>query len=110
MSNKVFTKSSEIKLDEKYNLTSDGDFGIVLTFSEPRTREETKKEGGKLIKTGKQEDYLFEDKFYFTRISQALTKYVDLTQNSSKTLEELTTKVDEIYAVIKKIDLEFQQF
>ena len=27
-----------------------------------------------------------------------------------KSLEELTTKVDEIYAVIKKIDLEFQQF
>ena len=57
-----------------------------------------------------EEDYIFFDRWYFTRIAQALTKYVDLTQNSSKTLEELTTKVDEIYAVIKKIDLEFQQF
>ena len=60
--------------------------------------------------TEKEEDYLFEDKTYHTRISQALTKYVDLTQNSSKTLEELFIKVDEIYAVIKRIDLEFQQF
>lgn len=102
MSNKVFTKSNKIKLDEKYNLTSDGDFGIVLTFSEIRQRKNKT--------TEKQEDYLFESKTYHTRIAQALTKYVDLTQNSSKTLEELTTKIDEIYAIIKKIDLEFQQF
>ena len=108
--NKVFTRTNKIILDDCYQLESDSDSGIILVFSEPRKRDETKKEGGKLIKTGKQEDYLFEDKFYFTRISQALTKYVDLTQNSSKTLEELFIKVDEIYAVIKKIDLEFQQF
>lgn len=108
--NKVFTKNNKIELDSKWYLTTDQDSGIVLTFNETRQRDQTNKVEGKLVKTGKQEDYLFEDKFYFTRISQALTKYVDLTQNNSKTLEELLTKIDEIYAIIKKIDLEFQQF
>ena len=100
--NKVFTRTNKIVLDDSYQLESDGDSGIVLTFSEIRQRKNKT--------TEKQEDYLFESKTYHTRIAQALTKYVDLTQNSSKTLEELTTKVDEIYAVIKRIDLEFQQF
>lgn len=108
--NKTFEKVKEIKLDDNYTLTPDSDNGVILTFSEIRQREETKKENGKLIKTGKKEDYPFEDKTYHTRISQALTKYVDLTQNSSKSLEELFTKVDEIYAVINKIDKTFQQF
>ena len=100
--NKVFTRTNKIVLDDSYQLESDGDSGIVLTFSEIRQRKNKT--------TGLEEDYIFFDRWYFTRISQALTKYVDLTQNSSKTLEELTTKVDEIYAIIKRIDLEFQQF
>lgn len=108
--NKTFTKSRVIKLDDKYNLTPDSDNGVILTFSEIRQREETKKENGKVIKTGNAEDYLFEDKTYHTRISQALTKYVDLTQNSSKSLEDLFNKVDAVYEVISKIDKTFQQF
>ena len=100
--NKTFLKTKEIRLDDKYVLTPDSDNGVILTFSEMRRRKNKT--------TEKEEDYLFEDKTYHTRISQALTKYVDLTQNSSKTLEELFIKVDEIYAVIKRIDLEFQQF
>ena len=108
--NKAFTKYNRIALDDKYALTSDGDNGIILTFEESRKREETKKENGKTVKTGKLEDYLFVDKYYFTRISQALTKYVDLTQNSSKSLEDLFTKVNAIYEVISKIDKTFQQF
>lgn len=108
--NKSFTKSRVIELDDKYNLTPDSDNGVILTFAEIRQREETKKENGKVIKTGNTEDYLFEDKTYHTRISQALTKYVDLTQNSSKSLEDLLSKVDEIYKVIDTINKEFQQF
>ena len=100
--NKVFKRTNKIILDDCYQLESDSDSGLILVFSEPRKRT------SKI--TGLEEDYIFFDRWYFTRISQALTKYVDLTQNSSKTLEELTTKIDEIYAVIKKIDLEFQQF
>ena len=100
--NKVFTRTNKIILDDSYQLESDSDSGIVLIYQEPRKR--TSKT------TGLEEDYIFFDRWYFTRISQALTKYVDLTQNSSKTLEELSTKVDEIYAIIKRIDLEFQQF
>lgn len=100
--NKVFTRTNKIILDDCYQLESDSDSGLILVFSEPRKR--TSKT------TRLDEDYIFFDRWYFTRISQALTKYVDLSQNSSKTLEELTTKIDEIYAVIKRIDLEFQQF
>lgn len=100
--NKVFTRTNKIILDDCYQLESDSDSGLILVFSEPRKR--TSKT------TGLEEDYIFFDRLYFPRISQALTKYVDLTQNNSKTLEELLTKVDDIYAIIKRIDLEFQQF
>lgn len=108
--NKAFTKSSKIVLDDNYHLTSDGDSGVVLTFQEPREREETKKENGKIVKTGNKEDFLFEDKWYFTRISQALTKYVDLTQNNSKSLEDLLAKINTVYSTIDTINKEFKQF
>ena len=100
--NKAFKRANKIVLDNLYHLESDSDSGIVLTFEEPRKR--TSKT------TGLEEDFIFVDKWYFTRISQALTKYVDLTQNSSKSLEDLFIKVDAIYNIIDTINKEFKQY
>jgi hypothetical protein len=100
--NKTFTKSAKIELDSNWHLTSDGDSGIVLTFHEIRQRKNKT--------TNKEEDFLFEEKYYYTRIAQALIKYVDMVQNSSKSLDELFEKTESLNSVINKIDKEFKQY
>jgi len=89
MSNKAFTNKSKIELDDKHYLESDGDNGVILIFNEPRQRDKTEIKNGKKVKTGEQEDYLFEEKFYYPRVYQALKHYIDKTQNQCTTLEKL---------------------
>lgn len=108
--NKVFTQNSKIELDPKWSLTSDGDSGIVLTFSEMRKREKTVKENGKTIKTGETEDYLFKAVTYHTRIAQALREYVNKSLNSSKTLKEILEKEDKLLSIINDLDKTFKQY
>lgn len=106
--NKTFTKNSEIVLDEFYSLSSDGDSGIVLTFQEKRTRKKTDKDTKK--ETGEIEEYLFTEPRYFTRIAQALKRYVELSQNNCKTIGELLEKTSKIDILLEKLDKEFKQF
>ena len=108
MGNKTFTKNSVINLDEFYTLTSDGDSGIVLTFQEKRTRKRIDKETKK--ETGETEEYLFNEPRYFTRIVQALKRYVELSQNNCKTIEELLEKTNKMDVLLEKLDKEFRQF
>lgn len=108
--NKTFTENSKIKLDPKWHLTSDGDSGLVLTFSETRKREKTIKENGKTIKTGETEDYLFKSVTYHTRIAQALREYVNKSLNKSKTLSEILEKEDKILGIIEELDRTFKQY
>lgn len=100
--NKVFQNNSRIDLDNFYHLISDSDSGIILIFSEVRERINKK--------TEEMEDYIYEDKWYFTRIKQALSKYVDLTQNGCKTIEEILIKTDKIDKLLEKLDKTFMQF
>ena len=99
--NKAFTKQNVIVLDEKYNLTSDGDSGIVLTFHEPRVKKD---------REGNDVDYEFEDKWYFTRIVQALRKYRDLSQNQAKSIDDLISKTNKLEVLLERLDKEFRQF
>lgn len=108
--NKSFTADKAIALDKSWTLTPDSDNGIILTFSETRQREKTIKENGKTVKTGESEDYLFEQKYYTSRIAQALRLYTEKSLNSSKTLEEIIEKEDKIFAVINQLDKTFKQF
>ena len=108
--NKVFKKQNVIILDESYTLSSDGASGIVLTFSEMREREKTTKIDGKVVKTGEMEDFLFEDKDYYTRIEQALRNYAEKSQNKCKTIEEILKKTDEMMEFFYRLDREFKQF
>jgi len=108
--NKSFQKQSTISLDSNHHLSSDGDNGIILTFHEIREREKLETKNGKKVKSGKTEEYLYEGKLYFTRICQALTYFVDKTQNESKTLEELISKVDYNTELLEKLNKEFLQF
>lgn len=110
MSNKVFTNSKVIVLDEKWDLTPDSDNGIILTFKEVRQREKTTKENGKKVKTGEVEDYLFVDRWYTTRVAQALRIYVEKSLSDSSTFKEIIEKEDKIFKLITKLDNEFMQF
>lgn len=108
--NKAFTKSKKIVLDPNWHLTPDGDNGVVLTFHEIRERDKLEKVDGKQVKTGEKEDYLFEEKFYFTRIVQALKEYTEETQNNSESIKEILKKQEYIEKLLTKMDKEFEQF
>jgi hypothetical protein len=108
--NNAFSKNSKIELDDNHYLEPDSDNGVILVFSEIREREKTTKEGGKTIKTGIVEEYLFEDRSYHTRIAQALKFFIDKTQNESKTLEELMFKVNYNSNLLERLDKTFKQF
>lgn len=108
--NKAFTKSKTIELDSKWYLSPDSDNGVILTFHEIREKEKTKKEDGKLIKTGETEQYRFEDVTYHPRIAQALKEYVKNSLNSSKNLQEIIDKEDKILNIISNLDSTFKQF
>lgn len=110
MSNKAFTKTDKIILDDKYYISPDSDSGVILTFHETRQRNKTEKVNGKKVETGEVEDYLFEDKWYTTRIVQALKIYVDKTQNQCETLEKLIYRVDYNSQLLEKLNEEFMQF
>ena len=100
--NKAFTKNNKIELDDKYSLTPDSDYGIILTFSEIRQRKNKE--------TKETEDYLFTSHWFFPKISQALNQYVKLTQNSSTSIENILDEANRIGKVIDRIDREFKQF
>lgn len=108
--NLIFSKTKKIELDSNWHLTPDSDSGVVLTFHEVRKRDKIEIVEKKQVKTGAQEDYLFEDKFYFTRVVQALSKYRDEAQNSCETFDLILEKTLEIDLLLKKLDKEFKQF
>jgi len=99
--NKAFTKTNKIELDDKHFIQSDGDNGIELIFHEMRERKS---------KTGEKEQFLYTEPRYFTRLTQSLTYFIDKTQNESKTLEELSSKVDYNTKLLERLDREFKQF
>ena len=100
--NKAFTKNKVIELDSNWNLRSDGDYGIILTFSENRQKEDKK--------TGELITFLFEDKYYFPRIAQALKHYATATINESDCVLDIISNSKKVYDLIEKLDKEFKQF
>jgi hypothetical protein len=89
--NQIFEKSKKIILDEKYYLEPDGFRGIVLVLQETRKKElkdkVTKKGSGVF------EDYIFTDKWYYPKLSMILQKYLQLTNNECKSIQELNENV-----------------
>ena len=98
--NNIFkqSKKEEIILDSNFKMSHDSFRGIILTFSEMRERE---KVDDKRKKTGEKEQYLYEQVYYYPSVGLALKKYVELSQNSAKSLEEIIEKTDKILAVVE---------
>ena len=101
--NNIFKKEKKevIVLDDNYTLNHDGYSGVVLTFSEMREKEK---------KTGEKEQYLYEEPRYFATVGQALKRYVELSQNSAKSIEEIIEKTDKILAVAEDFRKNFKNW
>jgi len=100
--NKAFTKSKELVLDDNYVIKPHNVSGIMLIFTEERTRTREI--------DGKQEKYIFKDTWYFTRIAQALRMYTDLEMVDLESIEDLIEKSERIYKLIDQLDKTFKQF
>jgi hypothetical protein len=97
--NNIFKKQEMIQLGEGYTLSRDSDRGVVLTFSEETTKTNKK--------TGIEAPHIAETKYYYPSVGMALNKYVELSQNSAKDLEEVVSKTNEILTVIKEFKDKF---
>ena len=96
--NKAFAKKKVIRLDEKWDISPDADHGVVLTFKEKRFREESLKE------------FLYSDKYYFPRVSQALSKYCEMSLNNSESIDKIVENSERIFNLINTINNDFKQF
>jgi hypothetical protein len=92
--NKVFTDSKKIVLDDRYYLEPDQFKGIVLVFHEQRER--TKKDESK-------QTYTFEDRWYYPKLSQVMSKYMTLTQSDSETVRDLLRATERVETLIEKL-------
>jgi hypothetical protein len=107
--NKAFTKSKELILDENFKIVPDSDNGVILIFTEERKREkEIKSIDGKKVKSGTVEIFVFEDKYCYPRIAQALRKYAELSTNHK--FDTLALANEAVYVVIDSLDKTFKQF
>jgi len=95
--NKAFTKTKELVLDVNYKIIPDSDNGVILVFL---TEKENKK--GEVLP--------FEEKYYFTRIAQALEKYINLSLSVDNTILEVLVNSKRIFEIVKSIDVTFKQF
>ena len=99
--NKTFKNKNKIELNSEYYIESDGGKGVCLVYHQMRERK---------TKTGETENFLFEDRTYYTRLVQSLKAYVDFTENESKDLKELLAKVDYNTELLNRLDKIFKQF
>jgi hypothetical protein len=94
--NKAF-KKGVIQLEDNIWIEADAFKVCVLVFLEMK---ENKKE----------EIKPFRNEFHYPRITQALSKYVEVTSNNSKSIEELNQTTIKIYALLNEINNKFKQF
>jgi len=100
--NKVFKNSKTIKLDDIYSLIPDSGNGVSLFYEETRTRKKKDSSG--------EEEYQYVNQLYFTRVNQALNRYVELSQNNSQNIKELIEQTSKIYAIIENFNITFKQY
>ena len=76
-----------IELDDKFYLAPDENYGLMLTQEVVKIRKKVDKETKK--PTGEEEQYLGTERWYFTKLSQAVNKYIQLSGNEATSIEEL---------------------
>lgn len=78
-----------IKLNDNYHITNDAN-NWVLNYKE----EKTKKSG---------ETYEAVDSWYFSKLSDLLSRFLDNEMKDAKTAKELLGKINEVEQIIKKL-------
>lgn len=94
-------RPKELKLDDHYAVKPYKQGGVEVIFTEKRVR--TKEDGTK-------EAYTFTDKFYFTKLSQALRFYVDRELSIDESLDLMIDKAESIYKRIDSLEAVFKTF
>lgn len=84
-----------IKIDENYRIEADATDGVVLIFSEPRQKKNKE--------TEEFSDYIYEDKYYYPTVYTALKKYCHLYQEKAVDVEDLLTRTDELFDLMKTL-------
>lgn len=87
-------KTDKVVLDDNFHLTTDNFSGLTLTFAEVRNRKK---------KEGTEEEFVYEDKYYYPLLSQALSKYLEISAKRTKTAEELLTTVSRVEQTINNL-------
>lgn len=101
--NNIFKTSKVIILDDKYSLMPDGvSNGVILQLNESRERKKKNSE--------ETEEYVYTQNQYFTRVNQALNKYVEITQNDFSDLKDLIERTSKIYQIIEQFNVTFNQY
>jgi len=83
-----------IKLDDKFKILNDT-YSFTLVFEEPRTKTNKK--------TLLEEDFIFEDKWYYPRLSDCLNKYLELTLKECEEIKEIDAKLNTIESKINEL-------
>lgn len=100
MKNNVFRNQADIILDDNFSLQPCS-AGIQLRFVEIRQKKN---------KEGVLEDYEFVENYYVNKLSQALDKYVKLSQNSAKNLQKLIEKTEKIDIVLSEFKAHYKNW
>lgn len=77
-----------LKINNKWSIDNSGE-GSTLIFAEKRLNKEKKTE------------YLFEDKFYYNNVQNALSAYLIKSLDNAKDVKEVLVKIDESLKEIK---------
>lgn len=87
--NSVFKNAGtkRIDLDEKFYLAPDENYGLMLTQEVVKIRKKVDKTTKK--PNGETEEYLGTERWYFPRLSQSISKYIQLSGNEAESITEL---------------------
>ena len=86
--NTIYKIMKTLKINNKWSIDNSGE-GSTLIFAEKRLNKEKKTE------------YLFEDKFYYNNVQNALSAYLIKSLDNAKDVKEVLVKIDESLKEIK---------
>ena len=95
MSNNIFKTKAKVEIDSNYYLVTDSFNGVCLVQHYPAKKKN---------KEGVEVDFIAEDRWYFTMLSQALTKYVELKQIILPEIAEMVEVQKQVLGILKKFE------
>ena len=104
--NNSFKQNKILVLSENYLIKPDNNIGVILVFTEQRTRVKR----DEVLEVDVVEPFTFKEEWQYPRIAQALRKYADLEIMVEDNTELMIEKAEAVYKLIDRIDQTFKQF